>query len=201
MKILGISCSPRESGNTMTLLKKALEGAKKDGAEVELFSAAGKDIRPCDACRACNKTGKCTVKDDVTPLQEKMLAADGIIFGTPVYFYNMAAEAKCIMDRSTALQVPGRTLANKVGGVIAVAGSLGLIDAVKDFCFYFCSRRMLLANYVAAYGLNPEDMPKMEKCMQAAYDLGRTMAVLVKMNFKYPLELMGRSIAYGTHTK
>jgi multimeric flavodoxin WrbA len=201
MKILGISCSPRENGNTMTLMKKALEGAKNDGAEVELFSAAGKDIRPCDSCRACGKTGKCVVKDDVTPLQEKMLAADGIIYGAPVYYYNMAAQAKCIMDRSTALQVPGRTLANKVGGVIAVAGSLGLVDAVKDFCFYFCARRMLMANYVAAYGLNPEEMPKMEKCMQAAYDLGRVTAALVKMNFRYPLDLMGRSIAYGTHTK
>jgi len=201
MKILAISCSPRENGSTVTLLKKALEGAKKDGAEVELFSAAGKDIRPCDACRACGKTGKCVVKDDVTPLQEKMLAADGIIYGTPIYYYSMAAQAKAIMDRSTALQVPGRTLANKVGGVIAVAGSFGLVDAVKDFCFYFFARRMLMANYVAAYGLGPEDLVKMEKCMQAAYDLGRTTVALVKMNFKYPVDLMGRAIAYGTHTK
>jgi multimeric flavodoxin WrbA len=201
MKILAISCSPRENGNTVALLNKALEGAKQDGAEVELFSAAGKDIRPCDACRACGKTGKCIVKDDVTPLQEKMLAADGIIYGTPVYFYGMAAQAKAIMDRTTALQVPGRTLANKVGGVVAVAGSLGVSDAVKDFCFYFFSRRMLMANYIGAYGLNPDEMQKMEKCMQATYDLGRTMVALVKMNFKYPVDLMGRSIAYGTHTK
>jgi multimeric flavodoxin WrbA len=198
MKILAISCSPNKDGNTVTLLNKALEGAKKDGAEVELFSAAGKDIKPCDACRAC---GKCVVKDDVTPLLEKMLAADGIIFGAPIYFYGMAAQAKAIIDRTIALNVPGRTLANKVGGVVTVAGSFGLVDAVKDFCFYFFSRRMLMANYVAAYGTNTEELKKMEKCMQAAHDLGRTMAALVKMNFKYPADLMGRAIAYGTHTK
>ncbi len=201
MKILAISCSPHQDGNTVTLLNKALEGARKDGAEVELFSVAGKDIRPCDACRACAKTGKCIVKDDVTPLQEKMLAADGIIFGTPVYFYGMAAQAKAIMDRTTALAVPGRTLANKVGGIVTVAGSFGLVDVVKDFCFYFFSRRMLMANYVAAYGLSTDELKKMEKCMQAAYDLGRTMVALVKANFQYPVELMGRAIAYGTHTK
>jgi multimeric flavodoxin WrbA len=201
MKILAISCSPNKEGNTVTLLNKALEAAKKDGAEVELFSAAGKDIRPCDDCHACRKTGKCVVKDDVTPLQEKMLTADGIIFGAPVYFYGMCAQAKCIMDRTTALAVPGRTLANKVGGVVTVAGSFGLVDVVKDFCFYFFSRRMLMANYVAAYGINTEELKKMEKCMQAAYDLGRGMAALIKMNFKYPMDLMGRAIAYGTHTK
>jgi multimeric flavodoxin WrbA len=106
MKILAISCSPNLNGSTVTLLNKALEGAKKEGAEVELWSASGKDIRPCDACRACGKTGKCVVKDDVTPLQEKMLAAEGIIFGMPVYFYGMAAQAKCIIDRSTALKLP-----------------------------------------------------------------------------------------------
>jgi multimeric flavodoxin WrbA len=201
MKILAISCSPNKDGNTVTLLNKALEGAKKDGAEVELFSAAGKDIKPCDACRACGKTGKCVVKDDVTPLLEKMLEADGLIFGAPVYFYGMAAQAKSIIDRTTALNVPGRNLANKVGGVVTVAGSFGLVDVVKDFSFYFFSRRMLMANYVAAYGINTEELKKMEKCMQAAHDLGRTMAALVKMNFKYPADLMGRAIAYGTHTK
>jgi multimeric flavodoxin WrbA len=201
MKILAISCSPDANGSSVTLLNRALEGAKKDGAEVELWSASGKDIRPCGACRSCGKTGKCVVKDDVAPLQEKMLAADGIIFGVPVYFYGMAAQAKCIMDRTTALALPGRTLANKVGGLVTVAGSFGLVDVVKDFCFYFFACRMLMANYVAAYGLVAEDLKKLEKCMQASNDLGRTMVAIAKMNFKYPAELMGKAIAYGTHTK
>ena len=201
MKILAISCSPNKNGNTVTLLNKALEGAKADGAAVELYNVAGKDLKPCDGCHACFKTGKCTLKDDFAPLYDKMLAADGIIFGAPVYYYGMCAQAKIIIDRSVALSQPDRTLANKVGGVVAVAGSLGLVDAVKDFCFYFVARRMLTANYLAAYGLEPGDVKKLEKCMQAAYDLGRTMVAVVKSDFKYPLDLMGRAIAYGTHTK
>jgi multimeric flavodoxin WrbA len=118
-----------------------------------------------------------------------------------VYFYGMAAQAKMVMDRSIALGRPGRSLANKVGGIVTVCGSLGLIDVLKDFSFYMMSRRMLPAGYVAAYGGNPEELKKMEKCMKAAGDLGRTMAALVRMDFKYPLELMGRAIAYGTHTR
>jgi len=201
MKILAISCSPNKDGNTVTLLNTALEGAKTDGAEVELWSAAGKDIRPCDDCHACGKTGKCVIKDDITPLQEKMIASDGIIFGTPVYYYGMAAQAKCIIDRSMALKPPGRNLNNKIAGLVTVAGSFGLSDVVKDFCFYFFSQRMHMANYIAAYSLGAEELKKMGKCIQATNDLGRAMVAMAKMNFKYPADLIGRSIAYGTHTK
>ena len=69
------------------------------------------------------------------------------------------------------------------------------------------TRRMLPADQVAAYpdhgpeGLGKEGLGKMEKCMQATFDLGRQMVVLAKMGFKYPVEFMTRSIAYGTHTR
>jgi len=202
MKILAISFSPRKNGNTVALLSEALKGARESGAETELYSVAGKDLQPCDGCWACTREGgKCHIEDDMAELQEKMLAADGVIFGTPVYFYGMTAQAKTFMDRTIALGRPGRSLANKVGGIMAVCGSLGLVDALKDFSFYMLTRHMLPAGYVAAYAGSPEDLKKMEKCMKAAGDLGRTMAALAKMNFKYPLDLMGPSIAFGTHTK
>jgi multimeric flavodoxin WrbA len=201
MKILAISFSPRKDGNTVTLLNEALKGAQQDGVQAELYSIAGKNLQPCDGCWACREGGKCPIKDDMAELQDKMVAADGIIFGTPVYFYGMTAQAKAVMDRTIALGQPGRSLANKVGGIAAVCGSLGLVDALKDFSFYMLTRRMLPAGYVAAYAGRPEDLKKMENCMKSANDLGRTMAALVKMGFKYPLEIMGRPIAYGTHTR
>jgi multimeric flavodoxin WrbA len=201
MKILAISCSPRKQGNTEILLDEVLKGAQYEGAEVELFSVAGKTIAPCDACDSCRNTGICHIKDDIQPLYDKMLAADGIIFGAPVYFYNMAAQCKIIMDRTVALGHPERNLANKVGGIVVVGASLGNIDAVKDLYFYFVSRKMLAASYVAAYGMAKGDVKNLEKCMKAAYDLGRQVTALAKMNFKYPSEFNLPAIAYGTHTK
>ena len=198
MKILGLSCSPRKNGNTVALLEEALKGAKQEGAEVELYSVSGKDIQPCDGCWGCTKTGECHIKDDMQELYDKLLEADGIVFGTPIYFYGMAAQTKTIIDRTLALS-PER-MANKVGGVVVVCGSLGLIDAIKDLYFYIVARRMLPANFVAAYA-GPEGFKEMEKCLKATNDLGRQMVALVKMNFKYPSEFMGRAIAYGTHTK
>jgi len=199
MKILGLSCSPRKQGNTMLLLKEALEGAKQEGAEVELYSVAGKNIKPCDGCRVCDKTGRCHIKDDMESLYDKLLEADGIIFGTPVYFYSMTAQAKAIIDRTIALGQPERSLANKVGGVIAVAGSQGTTDALKDLYFYMVTRQIIPANFVAAYPV--EDLRKMEKCLKASRDLGRQMVRIAAMKFKYPSEFPRPVFAYGTHTR
>ena len=57
MKILALSCSPRESGNTTILLEKALSGAAEEGAETELFSVSGKNMQPCDGCWVCLREG------------------------------------------------------------------------------------------------------------------------------------------------
>lgn len=200
MKIFGLSCSPRRQGNTEILLGEVLSGAQQEGAEVELYSVLGKAIEPCDGCRACNETGECHIKDDMQALYNKLLAADGIIFGTPVYFYSMTAQAKAIIDRTIALNRPGRSLANKVGGVVVVGGSLGIIDAVKDLYFYMVTRQMLPANFVAAYASAKGDIRKKEQGMKAAWELGRQMVKLAAKKFEYPSEFRRPVFAYGTHT-
>ncbi len=200
MKILGLSFSPRSQGNTEILLDQALQGAQQEGAEVELYSVLDKAIEPCDGCGACNKTGECHIKDDMQNLYHKLLEADGIIFGTPVYFYSMTAQGKAIIDRTIALNRPGRSLANKVGGVVVVGGSLGLIDAVKDLYIYMVFHQMLPANFVAAYASAKGDIRKRERGMKAAWALGRQMVQLVAKKFEYPPEFRSAHFAYGTHT-
>ena len=134
-------------------------------------------------------------------LYNKMVKADGIIFGTPVYFYNMTAQGKAVIDRTIALGRPDKSLANKVGGIVVVGGSLGLIDAVKDLYFYMVTRQMLPANFVAAYAAIEGDVKKLEKCMKAAEDLGAQMVKIAEKKFTYPEEFKATHIAYGTHTR
>jgi multimeric flavodoxin WrbA len=134
-------------------------------------------------------------------LLDKMIAADGIIYGTPIYFWGMTAQAKAIIDRTISLNKPERSLANKVCGVVASCGSLGLVDALKDYSYYIVQRRMLPANQVSAYLMGPDDLKKMEKCLKALNDLGRQMVALVKMGFKYPEEFTKGPGAFGTHTR
>jgi len=202
MKIIGISFSPRKNGNTVAMLKLALGAAEKAGAEVELYSVAGKHLEPCRGCWSCRETGKCAITDDDVPeLLEKMCAADGIIFGTPVYFWGMTAQAKAVIDRTISLNKPPHTLNNKVCGVVASCGSLGMVDALKDFSYYIVQRRMLPANQVSAYLMEPGDLKKMPKCREALRLLGQQMAALVKMKFKYPDKFFKGPGAFGTWTK
>jgi len=200
MKILGLSFSPREHGNTELLLEKVFAGAGLLGAETELFRVADKKIAPCDGCGSCFKTGECHIQDDMQELYTKMLEADGIVFGTPVYFYNMTAQGKAAIDRTIALGHAGRSLANKVGGIVVVGGSLGLLDAVKDLYFFMVTRQMLPASFIAAYGSNKGDVEKLEKCMKAAMDLGMQIVKIAEKKFTYPEEFRASHIGYGTHT-
>jgi len=201
VKILAVSCSPRRQGNTEILLDEVLKGAKQEGAEVELYSVSGKTIGPCDGCFSCRKTGKCHIDDDMQGLYGKLRAADGIVFGAPIYLYGVAAQAKAIIDRSFALDHDQTSLANKVGGIVVVAASLGVLQAVKDLYFYYISMQMLPANFVAAYANAKGDVKKLENCLKAANNLGRQMVFLVDKKFEYPKEIEGAHFGYGTWIK
>jgi len=200
MKILGLSFSPREHGNTELLLERVFAGASRLGSETELVRVADKKIAPCDGCGSCFKTGECHIQDDMQEVYTKMLEADGIVFGTPVYFYNMTAQGKAAIDRTIALGHAGKSLANKVGGIVVVGGSLGLLDAVKDLYFFIVTRQMLPASFIAAYASNKGDIQKLEKCRTAALNLGMQIVKIAGINFKYPEEFKPSHIAYGTHT-
>jgi len=200
MKVLGISSSPRKTGNTALMVKEVLRGAELEGAETEFLTVSGKKFQPCDGCYSCIGKGVCHIEDDMQQVHEKMIEADGILFGVPVYFYSMNAHAKIIMDRTFCLNTPERTLANKVGGVVGIAGSIGIIDILKDFYFFFAVRQMLPANFVAAYATNKGDIQQREQGMNAAKNLGRQMVQLVSKNFRYPAEFRSNFFAFGTHT-
>ena len=154
MKVLGIVCSPRKGGNTEILVQEALSSARDCGAETELLSVWDKDIRPCDGCLSCEKTGKCHIKDDVQAIYPKILEADGIIWGTPVYFFNATAQAKILIDRSYALYANHNKLTNKVGGVISVGASLGNAGVWNLFNTFFSVHHMLSTDFVYGYARN-----------------------------------------------
>lgn len=201
MKVLALSFSPRPEGNTVQLLATVLEAAAGAGAETELWKLAGKTVQPCDGCNACRRTGVCHIEDDMTALYPKLLAADVIIFGTPVYYYNMTGQGKTVIDRTYALNQPGRTLANKVSGVVCVAGSFGLADTVKDLYFYIVTQQMLPAMFVAGYAGAKGDVKDLPKCRATAADLGRQVVAMAAQGFTYPPDIAAPHFAYGTHTK
>ena len=113
----------------------------------------------------------------------------------------MTSQAKAIIDRTISLREPDRSLSNKVFGAVVSAGSLGMVDVLKDLSYYAVQRRLLPANQVSAYFMEPDDLKKMPKCTEGLKMLGRQMVALIDIDFKYPEEFAKGPGAFGTHTK
>lgn len=103
MKVLAFNASPRRKGNSEVLLDAVAKGVQAAGGEMEIVRLADCDIAPCISCGACNKTGVCAVKDDMTALYEKIDRSCCIILASPIYFYGVTAQGKAFVDRSQAL--------------------------------------------------------------------------------------------------
>jgi len=104
-KVLVIYGSPREGGNTDTLLKELIRGIKDGDDKIEIEETYLRDlcIFPCRECRSCDKTGRCVIDDDMQKLYAKLRDAKYIIVGSPVFFYAVTAQTKAMIDRSQAL--------------------------------------------------------------------------------------------------
>jgi multimeric flavodoxin WrbA len=108
MKIYAINGSPRKNKNTATLLQKALDGvkeaAKDKEIETEIINLYDLNYTGCKSCFACKRLGgksygKCAVKDDIHEVLEKVSQADGLIFGSPVYFGTITGQLQSFLER------------------------------------------------------------------------------------------------------
>ena len=136
MKILGISGSPRK-GNTEWMLGKLLEMAAQNGADVEMLLLRKMDVRICRGCLTCEEGGKerkgiCKIKDDVTEVYPKLLAADVIVLATPGYFEMLSGLLKNFLDRTCPIwpRLEGKKIA---GLAVAEEGVGQTIQNLKTY--------------------------------------------------------------------
>lgn len=102
MNVCILMGSPRKEGNTAALLKPFCEELQKGGATIEVHWLYELEIRPCLACRACQKDWTifgCAQKDDGQMLFDRLMAADLIVFATPIYSWYCTPPMKALMDR------------------------------------------------------------------------------------------------------
>ena len=106
MKFFAINGSPRSNCNTAQLLDKALEGVESiySDAEVERINLYDFPFHGCRSCFACKKKngkhyGRCVQKDDLKPILDKIVEADGVILGSPIYFSDVTGNMRCFLER------------------------------------------------------------------------------------------------------
>lgn len=189
MKIIGILGSARKEGNTEVLLDVALDEAKKQGILTDKIPLRDKSIAPCDGCLACTKTGECIIEDDAQEIYQKMLASDGILWATPVYFWSMSGQTKTLMDRTYALLYPKLQLTNKVGGLILVAAGRGCMNTANIFHMYFNYNHMFFAEFASGYAREKGEIKKKALAVNMVKEMIHQMISLINANLKYPEEL------------
>ena len=102
MNVCILMGSPQKQGNTAALLVPFCEELRKGGAEVETYWLYDLEIRPCTACRACQKDWTvfgCAQKDDAGFLFDRIIASDLIVLATPIYSWYCTPPMKALMDR------------------------------------------------------------------------------------------------------
>lgn len=101
MKVLGICGSPRIGGNTEYFINITLDELEKHDISTEIIRLGEKEVKPCKGCYGCVKAGKCTqTGDDFDEIFAKMLSADGILVGSPVYNSSATPNIKALLDRA-----------------------------------------------------------------------------------------------------
>jgi multimeric flavodoxin WrbA len=187
MKVLGINGSARKDGNTAIMIRKVFEVLEEEDVETELVQLAGEHIQGCRDCGLCRKrkNGKCALENDiVNEIVRKMVEADGIILGSPVYFSNITPEMKALIDRAgRVVRVNDYLLKNKVGAsVVAVrrAGALPAFQAMN--CFFFVEQMVVPGStyWNLAIGRDRGDVESDDEGMETMINLGTNISYLLK---------------------
>ena len=126
--ILGLVGSPRVNGNTDFLVTTILKASANKGCKIEKVLLSKCKINPCRACDYCKTHLRCVQKDDMQKLYSKLRKADGIVLGTPAYFWQETAQTKTFIDRLYALYDENlriRLKGRKRGALVFVWGESG----------------------------------------------------------------------------
>jgi len=187
IKVKAFNGSGRKDGNTAILLNIVLAELSVNGIETELIQLAGKVLQGCIACYKCfeNQDRKCAVRtDNLNEYFQKMLEADGIVLGSPVYFTDVSAGTKALIERCGMVShANGGLLKRKVGAaVVAVrrAGAVRTFDTINNL---FLHAQMIIAGssyWNVGIGRDPGQVKDDAEGVKIVKTLGQNMAWLLE---------------------
>ena len=201
IKIVAVYGSPRRKGNTAVLLKKAVEGARESGAQVEEIVLRDLKMSPCLEIFGCTKSGECKLKDDFQKARDQILASHGLILATPVFFYTVSAHTKILMDRFQSLWVKkywiDKTPRNhpkvmRKALLISAGATKGkkLFDGILlSMRYFFDTIDMELWKPLLYRGLDFKgDVLKFPEYLEEAYEAGKEYVTVLKKDIAVSVE-------------
>lgn len=180
-KIVAFVGSPRKDGYTAQLIKEALKGAQSKGAEVIIYDLNNDGIKGCQGCFYCRSHEGCATKDRLQPMYEEIKNADGIIFGSPIYFSQINGQAKQWIDRMYPMigsnakpRYPGK----KVVTVFTQgAGNKEVYQAlIQSINNIFPKFGWTLADSLLCYGTSSPDFKLSDELLEQAFIAGESLS-------------------------
>jgi multimeric flavodoxin WrbA len=148
MKVLGINGSPRKGGNTELLIKEVFKVLEKEGIETEFFQLGGKKVQGCIACMKCRKKADSQCHQEnvvINKCIKKIMDADAIIIGSPVYHADVSADIKALIEvAGYAIGGGKKTLKHKIGAAVIAVRRGGAIHAFDTINHFFLISEMIV---------------------------------------------------------
>lgn len=187
MKVLGINGSPRRGGNTEIMIRRVFAPLEQAGIETELLRIGGTGLRGCLACGKCAEmhNNTCAITTDaLNEIVRKIVAADGLILGSPTYFTDVTADMKALIDRAGYVALKnGGLFRRKVGAAVVAVRRGGATHAFDTLNHFFQINRMFIVGstyWNMAYGRDPGEVEQDAEGMANMADLGESMAFLLQ---------------------
>lgn len=196
IKVVAFNGSPRKDGNTSLLLHLVLAELENHGIQTEEIHVGAKQIQGCISCGQCfaNKNKHCALKNDpVNEWLDKMIVADGIILGSPVYCADLSGQIKTFMDRTSLVACANDWMfKRKVGASVVAVRRAGSVHTFHSLNAYFDIAQMITVGssyWNMGFGMEKGEVLKDAEGVQTMRNLGLNMAWLLKS-----LELAKKSI-------
>jgi len=182
MKVLMVNGSPNREGCTFTALSEVASALEKHGVETEFYHIGTKPVRGCTGCLKCRETGKCVFDDDnCNELAAKILAADGVVVGSPVYFSGPNGALCALLDRVFYFSM-GK-FSHKPAACVVSCRRGGASAAFDRLNKYFTIAQMPVVSsqyWNSVHGFTADDVRRDLEGLQIMRTLGNNMAWLLK---------------------
>lgn len=200
-KVLLINGSPHKNGCTYTALNEIAGVLNKEDIQTEIFHIGVGAVHGCIACGKCRNLGKCVLEDDICDeVQKRMLEADGIIIGSPVYYAGPNGALCAVLDR--AFYSSGGKLQNKPAAAVTSCRRGGASATFDRLNKYFTISNMPVVSsqyWNSVHGNTPEEVKQDLEGLQVMRTLGANMAWLINSIDKAGLEKPVREQRVGTN--
>ncbi|MDE6676285.1 MAG: flavodoxin family protein [Clostridia bacterium] len=176
-KIIVVTSSPRQNGNSEILARKFAEGALSAGNEVKTVAVRDIGLKFCTGCMYCNSHDKCVLNDGMNALYESFQHADVLVFATPVYYYAVCGQLKTLLDRLNPLYVRE----NKFKDVYLLATAAeddehAMDGAVKDIQGWIdCFDGVSLKGVIRGIGVTEKGEINDTAFPEKAYEMGKNV--------------------------